>query len=542
MRNWFVGRIRPRHISLTGIAALLVGSAFAGQLLGILRVHLINANFLTYGPNSTDSYFAAFSIPDFFFYTLAAGALGVAFMPVLAEYLHRGDRKGMWEIANSLMNLLTIVMAAVAVVILIFAQPLIHHIVAPNLPPEQLHKAAAIMRLLAINPLLFTISGVLTSAQQSLGRFFFYAAAPLFYNASIIISAIIFSTVHGHTGGPGNLGIVGLGVGAVIGAVFQLLVVASGVFGLSFRWSPKILWRSSDFRLILRNLPPRSLDQGLDQIESVVETNIASRIGLGAITNYSNAYVLSTAPVILVGTAISTAAFPQLNNRLAQNRPDLFRSDFLKIFRVILWIALPIVVVSYLGRGYFAHMIYSNNSDEIATIFGLLAGAILFRTLYALVSRWFYAQKDTITPLMISVFAIGLNIVLATLLARRPPAGFGIEGLAIAQSLVATAEVLILMSIMVWRDHHLLTRDFWAGVIKILSVTGFTAMTAYIMVKLVPLTVGDKGFITLGTKLLLIVVPTAIVHVLVSYLYGLEESQPIMNRLRNLIFKPVQIQ
>ncbi len=539
MNRWF-SKARSKSISLSSAATLLMASAFVGQVLGFFRVKLINANFPVSGPNSTDAYFAAFSIPDFFFYTLAAGALGVAFMPILAEYLHRGDRKGMWEMANSLMNLLAIVMGVVAIVILIFAEPLIHHIVAPNLPPDQLAKAATIMRLLAFNPLLFMISGVLTSSQQSLGRFFFYAMAPLFYNLSIIASAIIFSMANGHSGGPWELGLVGLGVGAAVGAVLQLLVVIFGLYDLRFRWRPKILWHSSDFKTILRNLPPRSLDQGLDQVESIVEINLASRISSGAITNYSNAYVLQTAPILLVGTAISTAAFPRLNNRLAQNRPDLFRKDFLKIFRVILWIVLPVAVVSFFGRGYLAHMIYSQHSKEISDIFGLLVGAVIFRTLYSIISRWFYTQKDTMTPLIVSIFAIGLNVALATKLAS--PSVYGVLGLALAQSIVAAAEVLVLLGIMVWRDRHLFDQEFWEAVLRILSVTGFTAMTGYIMATAFPLAATDKGLITLGTKLMIITIPTAFVHIAASYLFGLEESKPVIDKIRKFVLRPVPTQ
>lgn len=65
------------HPGLTNIATLLVGSALLGQVLGFLRTKLVNGNFPVTGPGSTDSYFAAFNIPDFFFFTLAAGALGV---------------------------------------------------------------------------------------------------------------------------------------------------------------------------------------------------------------------------------------------------------------------------------------------------------------------------------------------------------------------------------------------------------------------------------------------------------------------------------
>src|SRR5690242_2969067 len=229
---------KQKRISLGNIAVLLMAASLSGQVLGFLRTKLVNANFSALGPHSTDAYFAAFNIPDFFFFTVAAGALGVAFMPVLSDHLHRGDRKAVWDLSSSLLNLLALVMAVVGVVIFLFARPLVQYIVAPNMTPEQLNTTVAIMRLIAFNPLLFTISGILTSMQQTLGRFFFYAIAPLFYNLSIILSIYIFRH---------NIGIVGLGVGAFAGAVLQLLVVLAGMRNVRFRYQPKIMWRSRDF-------------------------------------------------------------------------------------------------------------------------------------------------------------------------------------------------------------------------------------------------------------------------------------------------------
>lgn len=70
-------------------------------------------------------------------------------------------------------------------------------------------------------------------------------------------------------------------------------------------------------------------------------------------------------------------------------------------------------IVCYFARGYFARLIFTTSAPQIALIFGFLAGAIFFRTIYAIVSRWFYAQKDTVTPLLVSIFAIALNLYLA---------------------------------------------------------------------------------------------------------------------------------
>src|SRR5579884_1416839 len=137
---------RKKRVSLGNAAVLLIATSFLGQLLGFLRTKLVNSNFPTVGPHSTDAYFAAFNIPDFFFFTLAAGALGVAFMPVLSDRLYKGDRRGVWELSNSLMNLLAILMAVVGLIMIIFAVPLIKYVVAPGLSPTQLHTAANIMR------------------------------------------------------------------------------------------------------------------------------------------------------------------------------------------------------------------------------------------------------------------------------------------------------------------------------------------------------------------------------------------------------------
>src|SRR3982750_427648 len=126
---------KKNRLSIGNVAALLVATSFIGQLLGFLRTKLVNRNFPTSGPHSTDAYFAAFTIPDFFFFTLAAGALGVAFMPVLSDQLHGGNRKGAWELSASLMNFLAIIMGAVAIIMLLFAEPLIKYIVAPGLTP-----------------------------------------------------------------------------------------------------------------------------------------------------------------------------------------------------------------------------------------------------------------------------------------------------------------------------------------------------------------------------------------------------------------------
>lgn len=520
-----------KRIPIGNVAALLVATALIGQVLGFLRTKLINNNFSGAGPNDAGVYFAAFSIPDLFFFTIAAGALGVTVMPFLSDRLHKNDRQGMWELATSILNLLCVLTLVVGIVILIFAEPLIKHLVAPGLTPAQLDNATMLMRLLALNPFLFTVSGVLASAQQTLGRFFFFAIAPLFYNVSIIISIFVFKDT--------SIGIVGLGIGACVGAVLQLGVVMVGLVNTKFKWRATISWKSSDFRSMLRQLPARSLDQGIDQVQSLFDTNFASRIaGATGISNYNNAYILHTAPILLLGTAISTAAFPQLNKRLSQGRPDLFRIDFLRVLRAMFWLTMPVIVVCYFGRGYLARMIFPKGAPDIALIFGFLTIAILFRTLYTIISRWFYAQKDTKTPLLVSLFTISLNVWLAYTLSR--PSAYGLAGLAIAQSIVALIEVIILSVIMVLRDHKLFDSAFLGACGRIVSVTGFSVVAASTVVALYPLGANDNGA-AVAAKLTFITIVTFAVHLSLSALFGLEEVRPVFDRIKQIILKPIKL-
>ena len=515
-----------KPVSFGSAALLLAGASLIGALLGILRTKLVNANFINF---ESDAYFAAFKIPDFVFFTLASGALGVAFLPILSERLQQ-NKQSAWEVASYVLNALAIVGFVSAIIIMVFARPLLHYIVVPGFLPEQLNLTVAIMRIISVNIFLFSISTVLSTVQQATGRFFFFAVAPLLYNGAIIASIYIFGT---------RFGIVGLSLGIAIGAVLQLLVIALGMEGLNFRYRPTIDFKNKSFREILRIMPARSIDQGIDNINSIVETRFASDLSIGSVTNYSNALVLYNAPVMLIGNAISTAAFPKLTHRLAEGRVDLFKEEFLKVLRLMIWISLPVVVVCFFTRGYLSRIIFARSNQDIAAIFGFLCVAIFFRIIYTIISRYFYAHKDTKTPLYVSILVIVLNILLAWKLSK--PSIYGVEGLAIAQSIVALVEVAILVFVMALRDRHFFSKIFLKDTYKTLSATGFSALAALISIQFLPLNQSAQG-LTLFTNVSIIAFFTFFVHVVVSYIFEIEEAKIVVAKLRKIVFGRLKIE
>ena len=265
-----VVQLANMKMSVKAAAIVLASSTLISALLGLFRDRLLNSYYLGTYPTGIDAYTAAFTIPDFMFFILTSGALAVSFIPVFNQRLATGNKKSAWELSASLTNLLALLTLTASILIMIFAEPLIRYVVSPGLDESGMILAINMTRVIAINPFLFSIATVLTSIQQAVGRFVFYAFAPAIYNIGIIIGITWF------TGGI-NLfgvqifegGIMGVALGVILGAVMQLIVSLIGLFGLGFDYNFKINWKNQGFRTILKLLPARSLDQGIDYVNAI---------------------------------------------------------------------------------------------------------------------------------------------------------------------------------------------------------------------------------------------------------------------------------
>ncbi len=529
-----------KRLPLKIAATLLAGSSLLASILGLFRDRLLNGLYYETYPTGIDAYTVAFTIPDFMFFILVSGALSVTFIPVFNQRLAKGNKKSAWELSTSLLNLLALVTLATSVLIIIFADPLVRYVVGPGLDESSRSLAVSMMRVIAINPFLFAIATVFASMQQAVGRFAFFALAPVLYNIGIIIGAMFFTNginIFGWQVFDG--GIMGVALGVVLGSVLQLIVSSLGLYGMGFDYRFKIFWKNKGLHQVLRLLPPRSLDQGIDYVNSIVETNLASRLSAGSVRAYQQAMTLSFVPINLIGVAISTAAFPKMTERLGQGRPDLFKKELQAVLRVIIWLALPVTVVAYFGRGYLVSFINNSGDPYMASILAILVLSILFRSIYFISARSFYAQQDTKTPLYISLFTISLNIALATWFSMG--LNMGVYGLAWAAVIVSAIEVSILFIIMSRRIPGLFDKVFVHAVGRMASAAGFMAIVTYIMVTMLPLSAADQSFFSAFPKFTIIAGASLLAYIIICRLFKLEEVNPVLHRIRNILFKEPKV-
>jgi len=521
-------------------AALLAGSSLIASLLGILRDRIFNSTYYLTYPTGADAYTVAFSVPDFMFIILVSGALSVSFIPVFNQRLLSGNKKSAWELSTSIINLMALATLIASILIIIFAEPLVRYVVGPGLDESSRSLAVSMMRVIAVSPFLFAVATVITSMQQAVGRFAFFALAPAIYNVGIIIGLLFFTNginIFGWQIFDG--GIMGVALGVVLGAILQLIVSTLGLFGMGFDYRFKIFWKNKGFRRVLRLLPPRSLDQGIDYVNSIVETNLASRMVAGSVRAYQQVTSLTYVPINLIGVAISTAAFPKMTERLAQGRPDLFKSELQTVLRVIIWLALPVTVIAVFGRGYIVNFIVNGGDPYMASILAILALSILFRSVYFISARSFYAHQDTKTPLYISLFTIGLNITLAVWFTLG--LGMGVHGLAWAAVIVSATEVSILFFVMSRRIPGLFDMIFISAVMRMASAAGFTALITYIALSFLPLTADDQSFWATFPKFALVAAIAGLSYLLFSWLFKLPEVYPVLTRIQKILFKAPKV-
>jgi putative peptidoglycan lipid II flippase len=522
--NAFINALNRRS-SVSAAAIIISGSYLLSRLLGLLRDRLLVSHF-GIGP-LTDAYTAAFRLPELLFTLLVSGAFAVAFIPVFTQRVQTEDRAEAWDLASTLLNMLTLLTLMIGVIAFIFADPLTT-LVAPGFDQYRHDLTVELTRVMLITPFLFAISSLWGSIAQSFNRFVIFSLASVFYNLGIIFGIIFLSP---------NNSIFGVAYGVVIGATLQAALQILGLAGLGYRYSPRISWRNKDARRVIGLMVPRSIDQGIDQISYIVETIIGSRLATGSLSALYYANNLKNVPLALIGSSIATAAFPRMAAKAAGGAVEKLIRDFVISARMILFLVIPSAIVMVLMRGYIVRLLYGFGDATTANTLGWFAGVVVFQALFFLVSRVFYAMQDTKTPLYTSLAALIFNVGLSLVLSEW----YGVIGLAMAQSLIAALETLLLIWILEKRMGQIGLAEIWRGLSRMLIAGGVMATVVYFMVRALPLYKADAGFFVVGPKFTMIVGVAAIAYLVPCYMLNLREARQIWRKLREQMLRPLNL-
>ena len=450
------------------IAALIVAAGFLGsRLLGLLRSVIIAEAFGT--QPELDAYWVAFRLPDLVFQLLAGATLASAFIPTFAGVRARQGEEAAWRLASSVLNLVLLATAVFAVVAFVLTPKLVP-LMAPGLgegtgrEAELNDLAVDLTRVMLISPVLFAVSGMFMGILNARRHFLTTALAPMLYNLAIIVAALVSSDVEA------------LAVGVVAGSALHLAVQLPDLrlAGMTYRLIAD--WKDRAVREVGALMAPRVLGLAAAQINFYfIGMFFASTLAAGAISGLSFAWLIVMTPLGLIGMAISTAAFPTLAEQAA-NRDAALAPTLRASLRLIVFLSLPAgiglallaqpVVVILLQRGQFDAASTAITADALV----FYAPALVAHSAIEILSRGFYIQADTRTPVAFALVAMVVNLALAAALVGP----LELEGIALALSIATTVECALLFSRLTIGMPELLT----AGLI---GAIGRMALSASIM-------------------------------------------------------------
>jgi putative peptidoglycan lipid II flippase len=428
--------VESRHWHMARNAVLVGGLFGLASIAGLFRNILIARQF---GIGADlDAYYAAFKLPDLLFTVVAGGALATAFVPLLAQFLAHEDLEGAWRLTSAVTNLVLLVVISLATVAILAAPWLVRTFIAPGFETDVQAETAALMRLVLVSTVVFSISAVLGSVLHGFKHFFLPALSPVMYPLAVIASALWLVPLWG---------VRGLAVGAIAGSVLHLAVKVPGLLHYGFRWRWVLGLGSPSLRRVLVLMAPRVLDLGVFHLTILATGNLASRLAAGSVSALEWGWDFMQLPETMIGTAFGVVALPTLSELAARRDVSGMRSTLGETLRAALALTVPAAAMLILLGRPLVQGLYQRGAFDLTSTEAVLsplrfyALGLVGHSCLELAARAFFAQQDTVTPLLIAIGSAAANVLLAVLLMDSLGAG----GLALANSLAVTIEVLVLL-------------------------------------------------------------------------------------------------
>ena len=459
----------PMARTLARAGLIVTVAVVASRILGYVRVAAIGAAIPDV--SELDAFIAAFRIPDFLFQLVAAGALSSALVPVVAGLLATNEEQRAWRVVSTVTTLMLGALGVLAVIVLVFADVLVPPIMG-ELSPEATRRAVELTRIMVFSPLFLAAGAVATSVLNATGRFGATSIAPLVYNLAIIGAAVVLAP---------SMGVVGLAIGVVAGAIGHVLVQIAPLRARGVRVRPSTSLADPAARTALKLLGPRALGLASVQLVFVVATAIAAGLGSGAITAFYFAFTLLQIPIGVIGVPLGVVLLPSLSRHAAIGEEDTFRRVLVRALRLLVFATIPVAGLGMVLAGDVVRLLFPTVADDVATLTGDALAVFLVgltgHSLIAVLARAFYARQDTRTPVAAALVSVGVDIALALALA---PA-FGLRAVAAAIAIGAWIETAILAVLLERRVHGLGLAGVARAMAVTLAITGVAGAAAWLL-------------------------------------------------------------
>jgi putative peptidoglycan lipid II flippase len=469
----FLTRTQSTILSAAGILALSSGMT---ALLGLVKSRLLTSYFGVSPDLSV--FFTADRIPNLLYSLFVVGALSTVFIPVYSEAIKEKGEEA-HEVASMIISAGVLIFLLLGGLAFIFAKSIIKVVAVNQFTPEEIMLGANLMRLMLGAQIILVVSSFITSMLQTHNYFLLPSLAPVLYNLGMIVGILTLTE---------RFGIYGPTYGILLGAAAHLIIQTPALRKISYKYKFNLNFKNIFVKKIGRLLPPRMLSVFIASGMGTVHNSLALLISKPSVVYLKFADQLQTFPVSLFGYSIAAAALPALSRKAYPLNKAKFKKILVTSLHQVLFLVIPCAVILLILRVPVIRIIYGaarfpwESTVKTSYTLAFFSLSIPTQSAVLLLTRSFYALRDTVTPVKIGATTAALNLALCLIFINV--LGWGAWSIAFAFSITSGIDMVTMLFVLNKRLGGFNIKELLEPFIKVSYAAAMMGMGLYIPLKL----------------------------------------------------------
>jgi len=493
----------------------------ASRLTGFVRTALLATVLGMTGTYLADSFNLANITPNIVYDLILGGVLSSLFIPVFIEYLHEHSEEEAWHVANSVFNIMLIVLTTVSIALFIAAPYVIRAqtFLATN-RGSMVADATFFLRFFIFEVVFYGFCAIYTGILNSYKHFTIPAFAPIANNIVVIATVAIYNFY------PNKYL---LAIGATLGVAAMAYIQLPWVRRTGFRYKPVLDLKHPAVRKLGRLAIPVVAYVLVNQIGLWVVNILAVKVQ-GGISAFQYGYIFFQLPYGIVAVSIITALFPTLSEQSVRRDKEEMISSISLGMRTTIFVVLPAsvayaVLAKPIVRLLLQHLHFGTADTQMlaSVVFFFVLGLVFF-SIFMLILKVFYSMQDTKTPMIIAAVIVAINIAVDFIYFYSFHTDVAkVAGLALGNS---TAYIVgaVAVWIVLWRRMgHLDGRQITISVMRTIAASAVMGVACYFMALGIEKWLGVGSFFTQLLQVALAIVIAAVVYLGIMMLFKSEE-------------------
>jgi putative peptidoglycan lipid II flippase len=427
---------KTQNTILSAAFILSVASGLSA-VLGLIKTRLLASHFGV--SRELAIFYTADKIPNLIYSIIIVGAVSTVFIPVFTGLLDR-EKERANEIASSIINTTLLIFVTLTIVMFFMSPKLINLLAVGKFSNDEIKLGSNLMRIMLFSQILLVSGSLTTSILQSFKYFIIPALAPVFYNLGMIVGIVFLSDKYG---------IYGPVAGVVVGSFLHLGIQLPLLKKSAFKYSLNLNLKESGNKKMFSLVPPRIASVLISNVIQTINNSLAIVISASSVIYLKFSDQLQTLPVSLFGMSMASASLPTLSYQSGNSNKEKFKNTFLTSIHQMMYLVMPLSVILLILRVPAVRLVYGvSNFPWEATIrtaqtLAFFSLSIFSQSANYLITRAFYALKDTLTPVIVTTVTAIINVTLSITFIKFFQ--LGVWSIALSYTVTSLIDMFVLM-------------------------------------------------------------------------------------------------